>query len=105
MQRPIVVLPQPLSPTKPRVSPERTEKLTSSTARTFPTTWRVNPLRMGKCIFKFSTDSRTFGLEGDEAAMSFSIKHAADHAARFQLPERDLLLIAESWLELVAARV
>ena len=38
MQREVVVLPQPLSPTSERVSPRRIVKLTSSTARTWPTT-------------------------------------------------------------------
>ena len=34
MQRPVVVLPLPDSPTRPNVSPVSIEKLTSSTART-----------------------------------------------------------------------
>ena len=34
MQRPVVVLPQPDSPTRPSVSPRRIVKLTPSTART-----------------------------------------------------------------------
>ena len=34
MQRPVVVLPQPDSPTRPSVSPRRIEKLTPSTACT-----------------------------------------------------------------------
>ena len=36
MQRPVVVLPQPDSPTSPSVSPRRIVKLTPSTARTTP---------------------------------------------------------------------
>ena len=44
MQRPVVVLPQPLSPTSPSVSPRRTAKLTSSTALTCPTVrWNTTP--------------------------------------------------------------
>ena len=38
MQREVVVLPQPLSPTSDSVSPRSMVKLTSSTARTWPTT-------------------------------------------------------------------
>ncbi len=37
MQRPVVVLPQPDSPTSPKVSPFLMAKLTSSTALTWPT--------------------------------------------------------------------
>src|ERR1700740_2960489 len=37
MQRPVVVLPQPRSPTSPRVSPRRTVKSMPSTAFTSPT--------------------------------------------------------------------
>ena len=48
MQRAVVVLPQPLSPTRPSVSPSAIEKLTSSTARTWPTTLRSMPFLIGK---------------------------------------------------------
>ena len=44
MQREVVVLPQPLSPTRPSVSPSLTKKLTSSTARTLPIVLREEPL-------------------------------------------------------------
>jgi hypothetical protein len=36
IERPVIVLPQPDSPTSPSVSPARSEKLTPSTARTMP---------------------------------------------------------------------
>ena len=47
--RPVVVLPHPLSPTKPTVSPRRMEKLTPSTAFTHPTFFlKKAPSWMGK---------------------------------------------------------
>src|SRR5690606_1617954 len=57
-QRAIVVLPDPDSPTIPRVSPGIKSKLMSSTAFTWPTTRRVNPLlRIGKCLQRPRTRS------------------------------------------------
>src|SRR5215813_11394217 len=51
MQRPVVVLPQPLSPTRPKVSPRRTVKSIPSTALTSPTLRLVMiPSVTGKCI-------------------------------------------------------
>src|SRR3990172_9023455 len=58
MQRPAVVLPQPLSPTSPSVSPRRMLKLTSSTALTWPTTRLRTPRRMGKYILRFFTSNK-----------------------------------------------
>ena len=46
-QRPVVVLPQPDSPTRPSVSPRRIVKLTPSTARTTPTCRPKKPLETG----------------------------------------------------------
>ena len=43
----VVDLPQPLSPTRPRVSPSAIQKLTSSTACTCPLTCENTPLRTG----------------------------------------------------------
>src|SRR5271167_1430871 len=53
MHRPVVVLPQPLSPTSPKVSPRRTVKSIPSTAFTSPT-FRLTtmPSVTGKCIRK-----------------------------------------------------
>ena len=48
MVRPTVVFPQPDSPTRPRVLPAPTEKLTPSTAFTNPTVREKTPARMGK---------------------------------------------------------
>ena len=49
-QRPVVVLPDPLSPTKPRHSPGRMRKDTSSAACTFA----ADP-RMANCLLSFCT--------------------------------------------------
>ena len=57
ISRPVVVLPQPDSPTRPSVSPWRMKKSTPSTARTCPTTRRSKPRWMGKCFFKLRTSS------------------------------------------------
>ncbi len=60
MQREVVVLPQPLSPTRPSVSPSLMKKLTSSTARTLPIVFRKNPFWIGKYLRRFLT-SRSGG--------------------------------------------
>src|SRR5215469_9298035 len=60
IERETVVLPQPDSPTSPSVSPSPTVKLTSSTARTCPTTRRKNPLEIGK-YFRSSLTSSSGG--------------------------------------------
>ncbi len=52
---PTVVLPQPLSPTSPRVSPLMTEKLTPSTACTWPTTLPNTPFFTGKSFWRSVT--------------------------------------------------
>ena len=60
MQRAIVDLPQPDSPTTPSVSPARTVKLTPSTALTDATSfWRISPRVTGKYFSRFSTTSRS----------------------------------------------
>src|SRR5690242_20738278 len=59
MQRPDVVLPQPLSPTSPKVSPRRTVKSIPSTAFTSPTLRCVMiPSVTGKYICSPLTSSR-----------------------------------------------
>ena len=58
MQRAVVVLPQPLSPTRDSVSPGRRSKLTSSTARTWPTSRRRSPRRIGKYFRRRRTSRR-----------------------------------------------
>jgi hypothetical protein len=58
MHRAIVDLPQPDSPTTPRVSPSRTVKLTPSTAFTAAICfWKMIPRVTGKCFFRSSTTS------------------------------------------------
>src|SRR2546423_1491307 len=58
--RPVVLLPQPDSPTRPSVSPRWSEKSIPSTARTSPV-WRsmTIPSVIGNQILRPSTDSRT----------------------------------------------
>ena len=51
MERAVTLLPQPLSPTKPRVFPGWISKLTPATATTFPSS-------RGKCVVRLRTDSR-----------------------------------------------
>ena len=57
MQRPTVVLPHPLSPTSPSVSPLRMAKLTPSTALTSATLRRNSPAVTGKYILRSRTSS------------------------------------------------
>src|SRR5579884_1066408 len=55
MQRPMVDLPEPLSPTRPRVWPLGMERETPSTAWTAPIwRWMMMPWVMGKCITRSS---------------------------------------------------
>jgi hypothetical protein len=48
--RPSVVLPQPDSPTRPSVSPARSDRSTPSTAWTWPTRRLKTPAVIGKCL-------------------------------------------------------
>ncbi len=68
MARPTVVLPQPLSPTSPRVSPLLTDRLTPSTAWTCPTTFPNTPFFTGKSLWRSSTTIR--GPEGSGGRVS-----------------------------------
>ena len=54
MALPVVDLPQPDSPTIPRVSPFLTSKDTPSTAFTLPIVLEKNPPFIGKYFFRFS---------------------------------------------------
>src|SRR3990170_1927553 len=63
MQRPVVDLPQPLSPTSPRVSPRRMENVTPSTAFTSAILrWKMMPAVTWKYIFssRMSTKKSPF---------------------------------------------
>src|SRR5690348_7852358 len=64
MQRPVVVLPQPDSPTRPSVSPRRTVKLTPSTAFTAAAGAANMPPPTGKCLTRFSTSSSASLMRG-----------------------------------------
>src|SRR3954463_12514135 len=55
MQRPAVVLPQPLSPTRPSTSPGCTSNEIPSMALTWPTVRENSPLWMGKYFFRSRT--------------------------------------------------
>ena len=55
--RPVVVLPQPDSPTRPSVSPLSTSKSMPSTACTAPTCRLSRPLVIGKCFSSPRTES------------------------------------------------
>ena len=71
-QRASVDFPQPVSPTRPRVSPLRTSRFTPSTACTLPI-WRLKkmPRLIGKCLTTFSTRSSvSTGPEGTGDAWS-----------------------------------
>ena len=60
MRRAVVLLPQPLSPTSPSVSPRRRTKSTPSTAFTVPTVWlRIAPRVTGKCLVSARASSTT----------------------------------------------
>src|SRR3954454_20169174 len=55
MQRPAVVLPQPLSPTRPSTSPAWTSNEIPSIALTWPTVRASSPLRIGKYFLRSRT--------------------------------------------------
>src|SRR5213594_966844 len=61
MQRPAVVLPQPLSPTSPSTSPGITENEIPSTALTWPTVRENSPFLIGKCFLRPATWSSGSG--------------------------------------------
>ena len=56
--RPVVLLPQPDSPTIENVSPRLTAKFTPSTACTAPTWRRSSPPRIGKCLTRSLDDDQ-----------------------------------------------
>src|SRR5260221_5349763 len=60
--RATVDLPQPLSPTRPSVSPAPIDRLTPSTAKTWPMVRRSRPFFTGKCFLRPLT-SRTGTLD------------------------------------------
>ena len=58
MSLPSVVLPQPLSPTTPKVSPRPIARSTPSTALTWACTRPQNPRRTGKCFLSPLTSTK-----------------------------------------------
>src|ERR1041384_4055647 len=62
--RPRVVLPQPDSPTRPRVSPRKTSKLMSSIAFVYSRTLPKRVLRLGYQTRRFVTWMMGWGDEG-----------------------------------------
>src|SRR5690242_13253315 len=72
--RPTVDLPQPDSPTSPRVSPSRIEKLTPSTANTVPPARCIRPLCSGKCFFNPLTSSTGAPFLASGALIAVSIE-------------------------------
>src|SRR5215208_3088293 len=62
--RPAVVLPEPLSPTNPNVSPWRMCRLTPSTAFTVPAPRPSKPCLIGKYFLRFLTSSKTRRCSG-----------------------------------------
>src|SRR5215831_18373561 len=85
-ERDTVVLPQPDSPTSPSASPCRTTKLTSSTARTLPTTRRKKPLVIGKYLRSPRTSSSGGVFSADELFMPAQ----PDPDTESRLPSADL---------------
>src|SRR4029077_14951467 len=93
--RPVVVLPQPDSPTRPTVSPRRMSKLMPSTARTAAGgPLAQNPRRTGKCFTRSLTSSSfgtstTFGAPGGAAiVISLLREQTADGVPVAGLDER-----------------
>ena len=80
IERPVVDLPQPLSPTSASVSPACSEKETSSTACTRALTLPKTPERMGKRVTRFAT-SRIGRLAGAPCATLSSPVSRRRHAA------------------------
>src|SRR5262245_60765774 len=74
MDRPVVDLPHPDSPTRPRVSPAMMVKVTSSTACTRATSFENSPPRMGKYFLRFLTVK--------SSAMAASVQEAGHLVAR-----------------------
>ena len=89
MQRPVVVLPQPDSPTRPSVSPRRRVKLTPSTARISPACRPRSPLRTGKCLTRSRTSRMTSVLGRSLGSLGRARRSPAPSAGRARpLPSR-----------------
>src|SRR5262249_33642278 len=98
MQRPVVVFPQPLSPTRPSTSPGATVNETPSTAFTWPTTRGNRPFLIGKCFLRSRTSSSGSGISGlrdahgvEPAGGDLVRAPAAGQVAAVEVPDRRVL--------------
>src|SRR5579859_4253816 len=86
ISRPVVVLPQPDSPTRPSVSPARTARSIPSTARTAPMRrLKMMPRVIGKCFCNPVTSSRfslTKRLLGSQVGLDLFVEDPAPHRGR-----------------------
>ena len=91
MDLPAVDLPEPLSPTSPRVSPARISNEIPSTANTDPTRRRSSPPCTGKCFLRSRTSSTVRASSaGPPCAEAGNAPggHAADTGDPFAARER-----------------
>ena len=80
MQRAIVDLPHPDSPTTPSVSPSRSAKETPSTAFTDATSfWKTMPRVIGKCFFRLLDDEELVAAQVESRRRAAACSGAASH--------------------------
>src|SRR5215468_10679147 len=91
MQRPVVDLPHPDSPTSPRVSPSMMSKDTSSTAWTRATSREKRPPRMGKYFLRFLTRSSGVSAMGRSPYRLAGAKPNSIQPAGYLVPGFDFL--------------
>src|SRR6266508_1739776 len=101
--RPAVVLPEPLSPTNPSVSPWRICRLMPSTAFTVPPPRPRKPCRSGKCFLRFFTSSNTRRSSGIRF-LRF-VQEATDCMLIVQLSDGRHMNLAPSYHGTAAARM
>src|SRR3990172_5636059 len=92
--RPPWVFPQPLSPTKPSVSPRLISNETPSTAFTQPMVRWKTPRRIGKCFFRFATRTSALSLEATTHVLFRHVHPAGDRVARAYFAQRRVFLPA-----------
>ena len=110
IERPAVVFPQPLSPTRPSVSLRPSVNEMPSTAFTCATTLRSRPLRTGKCFLRSETFRSGSSRDCAAALPAFPVSLCIPHSAFLRLPSRQLSrrrrrhgLTVKSWALLLAA--
>src|SRR3984893_14908904 len=102
--RPVVVLPQPDSPTSPTASPRPMSKLMPSTARTAAGgPLAQSPRRTGKCFTRFLT-SRSLGRSLGAIVISLLREQAANRLPVAGLDERHVARLALRARPLAARR-